>query len=123
MRDAAILFVAAGFAAMAILALLRPAVVLAQFGVDAATADSRNEVRAVYGGFGIAVAVLLAVAALGDPSAKEGIAVAIAFALVGMAAGRLVSAAIEAPNGLYPVWTYFGIEVVSAGLLLLAVWA
>jgi Domain of unknown function (DUF4345) len=111
--------VAAGFAAMGLLARE----VLAQFGVEVGTADGRNEVRAVYGGFGLAVAALLAVAAIGDPSTGEGIVVAVAFALAGMAGGGLVSAAGERPSGLYPVWTYLAIEVISAALLLVAAWA
>jgi hypothetical protein len=121
MSDALVLIVAAGFAAMALFALVRPAEILAQFGVAVESPDGRNEVRAVYGGFGVAVAALLAVAALGDPATAEGIVVAVAFALVGMAAGRLLSAVRERPTGLYPVWAYFAIEVVSAAALLLAI--
>jgi hypothetical protein len=119
--DVLILVVAAGFAAMGLAALVRPADVLAQFGVAVETADGRNEVRAVYGGFGLAVAAMLAVAALGDPSTADGIVVAVAVALLGMAAGRLLSAVRERPTGLYPVWAYFAIEVVSAAALIVAV--
>jgi hypothetical protein len=110
--------VAAGFALMGLAALIRPADVLGQFGVAVETPDGRNEVRAVYGGFGLAVAGALAVAALGDPSTADGIVVAVAVSLAGMAAGRLLSAARERPTGLYPVWTYFAIEVVSAAALI-----
>lgn len=120
MSDAIVLIVAAGFAAMGLGALVRPRDVLAQFGVAVDTADGRNEVRAVYGGFGIAVGVALAVAALGDPSTADGIVVAVAVALAGMAAGRLLSAVVERPSGLFPVWTYFAIEVVGAVVLVLA---
>jgi hypothetical protein len=123
MSDVVILVVAAGFAGMAILALARPRVVLEQFGVDVATVEGRNEVSAVYGGFGVAVAALLAVAALGEPATAEGIVVTVAFALAGMAAGRVFAAMREMPHGAFPVWTYFAIEVVSAAALLLAVWA
>ena len=123
MSDAAILLVAALFAGMGLLALVRPKQVLAQFGVAVETADGRNEVRAVYGGFGLAAAALLAVAAIGDPGTAEGIVVAFAFALFGMAGGRLVSAAGERPGGLFPVWFYLAIEIVGGALLLAAVWA
>lgn len=123
MSDAAVLLVAAMFAGMGFLALARPVSVLEQFGVLVGTAAGRNEVRAVYGGFGLAVAAMLAVAALGDPATAEGIVVAMAFALFGMAGGRLVSAAMERPGGLYPVWLYFAVEVVGGALLLAAVWA
>jgi hypothetical protein len=120
MNEALTLIVAVGFAAMGLAALIRPADVLAQFGVSVETADGRNEVRAVYGGFGLAVAGLLAVAALGEPATANGILVAVAFALIGMAAGRLLSALRERPTGLYPVWTYFAIELASAAALLVA---
>lgn len=121
MSDVLILVVALGFALMGLAALVRPADVPAQFGITVDNADGRNEVRAVYGGFGLAIGVLLAVAALGDPTTADGIVVAVAVALGGMAAGRLISALIERPAGLYPVWTYFAIEVASAAALLAAV--
>lgn len=121
MSEALIIFVALGFAAMGLAALARPADVLAQFGVDVATADGRNEVRAVYGGFGLAIAAVLAVATIGDPSTADGIVVAVACALLGMAAGRLLSAMRERPSGLHPVWTYFAIELASAAALLIAI--
>lgn len=122
MNDVAILLVALLFAGMGIAALARPAFVLEQFGVAVETAEGRNEVRAVYGGFGVAVGALLAVAALGDPATAEGIVVAMAFGLLGMAGGRVVSALGDRPRGLYPVWFYFAAEVVGAALLLAAVW-
>jgi hypothetical protein len=119
--------VAAGFAAMGLLARE----VLAQFGVEVGTADGRNEVRAVYGGFGLAVAALLAVAAVGDPSTGEGIVVAVAFALAGMAAGRLALGALSLASpragarlfgmerSLSPELTYmarvFGIRAIALG--------
>jgi hypothetical protein len=121
MSDAVILVVALGFGAMGLLALVRPADVLAQFGVVVDTVDGRNEVRAVYGGFGLAIAALLGVAALGNPSTAEGIVVTVAVSLLGMAAGRLLSALRERPTGLYPVWIYFAIEIVSAAALLLTI--
>ena len=122
MNDAIVLIVAAGFALMALAALARPRDILGQFGVAVDTVDGRNEVRAVYGGFGLAVAALLAVAAFGNPSTAEGIVVAVAFALAGMAGGRLVSSVFERPRSVYPVWVFFAIEVVSAAALLAAVW-
>jgi uncharacterized protein DUF4345 len=120
MEDALVLVIAAGFAAMGLGALARPRDVLAQFGVAVDTSEGRNEVRAVYGGFGLAVAALLTVAALGDPATAEGIIVAVAIALAGMAGGRLVSAALEPPRSAYPVWVFFLIEVAGAAALLIA---
>jgi uncharacterized protein DUF4345 len=123
MRDVLTLIMAAGFAAMGLAAFARPRDVLAQFGVSVETAEGSNEVRAVYGGFGLAVAALLTVAALGSPSTAEGILVAVAFALAGMAGGRLIGGALERPRGTYPVWVYFAIEVAGAAALLVAAWA
>jgi hypothetical protein len=120
MEDAVVLVIAAGFAAMGMGALARPRAVLAQFGVPVETSEGRNEVRAVYGGFGLAIAALLTVAALGDPRTAEGIIVAVAIALAGMAGGRLVSAVLELPRSAFPVWVYFLIEVVGAAALLIA---
>ena len=117
MSDAVVLVVAAGFAVMGAAALARPGDVLGQFGVAVDSADGRNEVRAVYGGFGLALAAVLAVAALGDSDIRDGVVLAAACALAGMAAGRLVGAALERPRGVHPVWTYFAIELVSAGAL------
>ena len=120
MTDVLVLLVAAGFALMGFGALARPRMVLDQFGVDVGTADGRNEVRAVYGGFGVAVAAALGVAVLGDSANADGVLIAVAVALAGMAAGRLIGAAVERPSGAFPVWVYFAIEVGGAAVLLAA---
>jgi len=120
MSDVVVLVVAAGFAVMGVLALARPRDVLAQFGVPVESVEGRNEVSAVYGGFGLAVAGVLAAAALGADEIREGVLVAVAVAVGGMAAGRVFAALREWPRGLYPVWTYFTIEVASAIALALA---
>ena len=54
--------VAAFFVAMGVLALVAPERILATFGTTGLTVEGRNEVRAVYGGFGVAVGVLLVAA-------------------------------------------------------------
>jgi hypothetical protein len=123
MMDALVYLVAAGFAGMGLYALAVPARVLEMFGVTVQTPAGRNEVRAVYGGFGLAVGAMLAVAAAGSGLVQEGILVAVAFALVGMAAGRVVSAAMDRPVGLWPVWFWFATEVAGAAALLAAAWA
>lgn len=110
MADALALLVAGGFALMGAAALARPAFVLEHFGVAVETAEGRNEGSAVYGGFGLAVAAVLAVTTLA-------LALALAVALGGMAAGRLIAAARERPRGAYPVWTYFAIELAAGAAL------
>jgi hypothetical protein len=87
-----------------------------------ASPEARTEVRAVYGGFGIAVAVVLAVAGLDFGGIRTGAVTAVAAALLGMAAGRLVARCAEAPRAFYPIWCYFWVEIAGAGALLPAVW-
>ena len=109
--------VAVFFLAMGIVALAAPTRILGTFGVEVKTPEGRTEVRAVYGGFGIAVGVLLLVA-LGVESIRVGVFVATAVALCGMAAGRIASAVIGERLALWPTWAFFAIELVLAGLLI-----
>jgi hypothetical protein len=110
--NTAALIVAIGFAAMGIAALVRPAFIWAPFGAVPTTPEARSEVRAVYGGFGLAIAGLLF---LTDDSAglRDGVLLAVAVSLAGMAAGRLVSALVE-PRTLLRSPGFF--LVVEAGL-------
>jgi hypothetical protein len=112
------LFVAILFALMGIIALTKPWRILELFGISVATADGRNEIRAVYGGFGIAVCLLLT-ATLWRESIRPGVLIAVAAALLGMAAGRIVSAVIDRTLGRYPL-IFLIVEVVLAVMLLAA---
>lgn len=103
------------FAAMGVGAMARPDRVTTQFGIPPLTVDGRNEVRAVYGGFGLAMAAMLVGAGMW-PALSRGIVLTVAAALGGMAAGRVVSAAIDRRFGRMPM-VYFGIEAVAAGVL------
>ena len=107
------------FLAMGVLALARPARLVAPFGISLTGPDARLEVCGVYGGFGIAIAALLGVAAL-DPAAHAGELLTVAVALFGMAGGRLIGRIRDRPGGFYPVWFYSWVEVVAGALLLLA---
>lgn len=108
--------VAGAFALMGLGSLGAPVRVTAQFGIPALDVDGRSEVRAVYGGFGLAMALAL-VLALQLPALRGGICLTIAAALFGMAAGRLVSALIDRGIGRWPL-RYLGIEL-AAGLAML----
>jgi hypothetical protein len=119
--QAVMIFVALGFTSMGVTALVRPSLVPAQFGVIAETSDARTEVRAVYGGFGVAMAVLLVLAALQSDGMRDGVALTVGIALGGMAAGRLIGMAIERPRRWYPTTTFLIIEIVAAAALLAAV--
>jgi hypothetical protein len=114
-----VMLVAAFFASMGLVALLRPARVLSFFGTPELTRDGRNEVRAVYGGFGLAVAGLL-LATFFIPGLRHGVIVTVAVSLVGMAMGRLVAAVIDGWPGFYPS-LFLGVELLLAGMLLAAV--
>lgn len=116
---AAVVVVAVFFAGMGVYGLVAPASLVAPFGIGLGSGDARTEVRAVYGGFGLAVAGVLGVASL-DPTAHRGALTAVGVAVLGMAGGRLVGRARERPAALYPVWLYFWVEVVIGGVLLAA---
>ena len=116
----AVVIVAIFFAGMGVAALVKPAFIWAPFGVAPTTPESRNEVRAVYGGFGLAVAVLLIGADSASAAFRDGVLVAVAVALAGMAAGRVLSALVE-PRALFG-WPgiFLLVEAGLAGLLLIA---
>jgi hypothetical protein len=112
--SALVIIVAIFFAGMGAAALVRPAVVWAPFGVEPTTPAARNEVRAVYGGFGIAVAILLVVADNASAGFRDGVLVATAVALAGMAGGRIIGFVVE-PRGVGRFTVLFGVvEVVLA---------
>ena len=110
--------VAALFAAMGIVALARPEQIVEYVGTPSLTIDGRNEVRAVYGGFGLAIAALLIVGA-GVPEYRGGVLLCTAVALYGMAAGRLFSWLLEGSSGIWPR-VYFVVEIVLASALVLS---
>ena len=111
--------VAAFFVGMGLLALAAPERIPAIFGTTGLTAEGRNEVRAVYGGFGVAVGVLL-MAAAASPALRPGVYAAIAASLAGMAVGRLVAAVVERPGRFYPCWFYCLAEALMATVLVAA---
>ncbi len=110
----AILGIALGFALMGLTALARPAYIGSFFDVRIESAGGRNEVRAVYGGFGLAVAFALLLATQ-RAELREGVVVCVSLALAGMASGRVLSALLERP-GFWP-WFFCAIEAGAAALL------
>ncbi|MGH1342206.1 MAG: DUF4345 family protein [Nannocystales bacterium] len=109
---------ALGFGTMGLIAFVLPTRVTDQFGVDTLTPDGRNEVRAVYGGFGLAMAAALATATFVD-TLRPGVGFAVAAALFGMAIGRLISASIDGSFGRFPR-LYFVVEFVAASAVAFA---
>jgi hypothetical protein len=107
--------VALFFLGMGVYALARPERVLTIFGTQVTTRDGRNEVRAVYGGYGVAMAAALAVA-LGDDGLRAGVFVCLALAMLGMALGRLCSAVIDRRASAVTA-LFGGIELAIAAVL------
>ena len=83
------------FLGMGVYALVAPAMLVRPFGITLEHPTSRSEVRAVYGGFGLAIAAVLAYAAVAAGPHRTGILLAVGMALAGMAFGRLVSAVVD----------------------------
>ena len=104
------------FVGMGLVALVSPELVTSTFGIPTLTDAGRNEARAVYGGFGLAVAAILVVA-MTDPALRAGVLLAVAASVGGMAAGRLVAALVERPTAFYPSWFYFVVETTMAVVL------
>jgi len=75
---------------MGYVALVRPRRFTRLLELDANTPLARSEVRAVYGGYGVAMGATL-LAGLVFPRHLPGIATTIGIAMTGLAAGRVIS--------------------------------
>jgi hypothetical protein len=113
-----IIIAAVGFMLMGVVAMVAPTRVTEQFDISMLSVNGRNEVRAVYGGFGFAIAAML-LTALYLPALRAGICLTIGAALAGMAVGRIISVALDRAVGRYPLM-YGCIETVGAALLVYA---
>lgn len=118
MAIAVIAVVGVFFAGMGLYALAAPAAVILPFGITVREAASRSEVRAVYGGFGLAIAGVLGYAAVAGGDVRKGILIAVGAALAGMAFGRVASAALGDRTAFYPNWFYCLVEIAGATALL-----
>ncbi|WP_280833617.1 DUF4345 domain-containing protein [Mycolicibacterium frederiksbergense] len=105
------------FLGMGLYALAAPAAILRPFGFSIETASTRAEVRAVYGGFGLAIAGVLGYAAATPGEVRTGILVTVGVALAGMAFGRIVSGLIDSRTSFYPNWFYCLVEAIGAAAL------
>ncbi|CCH30251.1 DUF4345 domain-containing protein [Actinosynnema sp. NPDC047251] len=119
MSTVAVIVVAVFFLAMGLYALVAPAALIRPFRLVADSPESRSEIRAVYGGFGVAVAGALAVAEFHGGDLRRGVTLTVALALTGMAVGRVVSRLVDRPTAFHPVWFYCCVEVVAGGTLFL----
>jgi hypothetical protein len=114
---AVIAVIAVFFLGMGVYALAAPAALVRPFGITLAESASRSEVRAVYGGFGLAIAAVLGYAAVADGELRTGILIAVAAALAGMAFGRVAAAILGDRTAFYPNWFYCLVEAIAAAAL------
>jgi hypothetical protein len=114
---AVIVVISVFFLGMGIYALAAPAALVRPFGITLDRSASRSEVRAVYGGFGLAIAGVLAFAAAAAEH-RTGILLTVGAALAGMAFGRVVSAVVDSRTSFYPNWFYCLVEIIAAAALL-----
>jgi hypothetical protein len=105
------------FGLMGLAAFIDPRGLLARLELPATTATARNEVQAVYGGFGLAMAGMLLLPHW-RPELHTGIGYVVAAALAGMAAGRIIGLARECANRW--AWLFLGIEAAGAAALFAA---
>jgi hypothetical protein len=108
--------IAVFFVGMGVYALAAPAALVRPFGTTLTGDASRSEVRAVYGGFGLAIAAVLVYAAL-QPDVRTGVLITVGAALAGMAFGRIAAAVLGDRTTFYPNWFYFLVEAVAACVL------
>jgi hypothetical protein len=109
--------IAVFFLGMGVYALAAPAALVRPFGITLGEAAARSEVRAVYGGFGLAIAAALSYAAVADVDVRTGIVLTVGAALAGMAFGRVAAAVVGDRTPFYPNWFYFLVEAVAAAAL------
>lgn len=108
---------ALAFLLMGSVALVSPHSITRWVAITALPVPARNEVRAVYGGYGVAMAVLLIVCR-DHPLWRDGVVLTVSLALLGMAVGRLLSWLVDRRLDRYPA-LFMGTEVVlGVGLLI-----
>ena len=106
------------FTSMGIGALVAPCAIVRLFGTPSLSRDGRNEVRAVYGGYGVAMGVVVAAAAI-RPELRDGVLLTVGVALLGMAAGRLIACVTD--RGWGPIPRLFCVLEAALGGLALAI--
>ena len=102
------------FAAMGAALLWRPQYLTQIVKQELSTVEARNEVRAVYGGGSIGIALALFIAIVWSPL-RSGIMLALGLALIGMAGGRGYAGWLEPPPAI--IWGFCAIEAVFGIML------
>ena len=109
--------VGVAFFGMGIVSLVKPEFIYNLFGITSVPVDAQNEVRAVYGGFGIVMSYLLIMEE--GASYYPGILLTSAMALSGMAGGRILSTIIDKTISPFPLFCLF-VESFAAYLLFIS---
>jgi len=112
-----ILITAIAFLAMGLLALIAPQRITRMVGLSTLPMAARNEARAVYGGFGVAIGALLLLSGHW-PHWQPGVVLTVAMALLGMALGRLVAWGVDGRLERFPALFLVGEAALGIGLLL-----
>lgn len=105
------------FLGMGLWALAWPTRVVDRFDTEVRTVDGRNEIRAVYGGFGIVTAAVLGWAVFTDGNGEMWIPSVVSILVLGMALGRVISFALDRTKGSAVTWQFVGLELVLAAAL------
>lgn len=117
MDSAILMFVTAAFTLLGAVGLLRPQRIAGYFGNTLTNTDQRNELRAVYGGLPLAIALLGILTVSGNsPLDTQSMLFVASILLFGMAGGRVVSLCIERPTRRSYLFLLF--ELVLGGVAL-----
>jgi hypothetical protein len=119
LRSLLILPCAAFFAWLGSMALRHPRELLRGFGIEVDGVDGMNEIRAVYGGFPLVMSLGLLLS-LWRVELRVVVPLAVAFAMLGMAVGRLISIAADHSAGRLPI-VFLAVEALVAAALVAAV--
>jgi len=119
MSTISIVVVASLMALMGVCGIITPVRFLRFVGSETLGRDGRNEVRAVYGGFGLMMGGIL-LYAVQETAYQPGILLCMGLALAGMAIGRIISIVPDRGISAFMVFTCIS-EFVAGGVLLLAI--
>lgn len=108
------------FILMGMTTLIHPTIINKLFEIDGKSGSFNNEVRSVYGGFGIFFGILTLSLIFTFEIYRDGVILAQATALFGMASGRIYSFIFEKTNK-FPI--IFLIVEIFLGFLLLSILA
>ncbi len=100
------------------MALVNPQKVVGMFGATAETKESRAEVRAVYGGFGVALGGCIFSLRWWPPEQARGAVLALAILVAGTGIGRILGGIVDKETRFHPTWTLVLLEVALTVALL-----